>query len=418
MSTVNSKIKQLLKKLPSTPGIYFFYNSQKQIIYIGKATNLHTRVKSYFQAKKTDRPIETMISKINNIKFLQTDSVLEAIILEAQQIKKLQPIYNVLGKDNKSWIYIVITNHQYPRVETIREHELNQLSEITKKKVYNKIFGPFPNLRTKDTIRILQKLFSISFCHPDQKKACFYRQLNQCLGVCTNEISDKDYKSKVINPLIQFLSGKKSSVIQKLKKQMFQTSKAENFEEAGRIRNQINNLKHIQDVTLIDEKFFQSYRADSNQHLFKIEGYDISNLGSTGKVGSLVVFDQSGPIKSEYKKFKIKTVSGQSDVDCLAEIFERRLKHQNWTLPDYFLVDGGKPQLNKIKKILISKNIDIPIIGIAKGQERKKNEFHLTTRNQSILDFIKQNSKLLIQVRDEAHRFAISYQRKLRKIKK
>ena len=148
----------------------------------------------------------------------------------------------------------------------------------------------------------------------------------------------------------------------------------------------------------------------------RIEGYDISNLGSTGMVGSMVVFDAQGPVKSEYRKFKIKTVKGQSDVDCLAEVLERRLKHSEWSLPKVILVDGGVHQVHKVCKVIREHKLNIPVVGIAKGPERKKNEF-IYARNKEIVDWIGDNKNLLIQVRDEAHRFAINYQRSLRKLK-
>jgi len=149
----------------------------------------------------------------------------------------------------------------------------------------------------------------------------------------------------------------------------------------------------------------------------RIEGYDISNLGSSDKVGSMVVFDDSGSLKSEYRKFKIKTVIGQSDVDCLAEVLERRLKHNDWAMPDIFLIDGGLPQVNKTKSVLREAGVNTPIVGIAKGSLRKRNDFFVVTESVEIKKWIKENKNLLIKVRDEAHRFAIAFNRAQRKIK-
>ncbi len=150
---------------------------------------------------------------------------------------------------------------------------------------------------------------------------------------------------------------------------------------------------------------------------FRIEGYDISNLGTSDKVGSMVVFDEAEPIKSAYRKFKIKTVAGQSDVDCLAEVLERRLKHDEWPLPNVFLIDGGLPQVNTAKRILRERNILTPIVGIAKGPARKKNEFFMVVdENSDMHRWLLQNTKLLIRVRDEAHRFAISFHRSRRRV--
>jgi excinuclease ABC subunit C len=404
---MENKIKKLLDK----PGVYYFLDKNKKIIYIGKATSLKNRVKSYFQGQKTQRPIEEMINQVKDIKCKKTESVPEAIILESLEIKKHKPKYNVIGKDDKSWNYIALTKNDFPQVATVRLHDINNMSEKDKKNKYLKLFGPFPQLKTKETLKILRKLFHYSTCNPNSKKPCFYYQLKQCSGVCTNEISKGEYKKRVINPLTLFLNGKKKQVLTELTKQMKSLAKNNFFEEAAILRNQINNLKHIHDVSLLDS-WIMKHKTWGKKQKIKIEGYDISNLGSSNMVGSMVVFDHNGPIKAEYKKFKIKSLNKQSDVDALEEIISRRLNHDEWKMPDYFLVDGGKPQLNKIKKLFSKQKIDIPIIGIAKGKDRKKNEFHLSNRTKELTDFVKNNKKLLIQVRDEAHRFAIEYQRK------
>ncbi|HRY63440.1 MAG TPA: GIY-YIG nuclease family protein [Patescibacteria group bacterium] len=465
-------ITKQLKSLPNSPGIYLFYNSRRELIYVGKATSLKNRVKSYFTGnQKSFRPIESMIDEVIKIKTIKTDSVLEAIILEGQYIKKFRPKYNVDWKDDKSWNYLAITNDQFPRLIAIRQHEISVIPakagiQTKKQKEKNwipgsrrptktrrgsspeddrkKLFGPYPRLNTRETLKLLHKLFYLSRCSPPfltkegagggkKSKPCFDYQLGQCLGVCTGEITPKDYKTKVVKPLTEFLKGHKKILLTNLKKQMLLASKQENFEEAGRLRNQIKSLQHVQDVTLLNKDLFNnSYQPTAlpTYRSNRIEAYDISNLGSTGKVGSMVVFNQSGPVKSEYRKFKIKTISGQSDVDCLKEIITRRFNN-NWPLPDLILVDGGVPQVNAIKNILQNvgaQNLvpvgtrrgafspNIPVIGLAKGPTRHKNEFIFDRSNKKIADFIQANEILLIQARDEAHRFAITYQKKLRKI--
>jgi excinuclease ABC subunit C len=406
-----------LKSLPDAPGIYLFYNSKKELIYIGKATSLRNRVRSYFsRTQKSFRPIEEMIHEVADIRMRETDSVLEAIILEALEIKKNLPRYNVLGKDDKSWNYLVLTRELFPKLKPIRQHEMIRLDAETKKRKFLKVFGPFPHLKTAETLKILRRLFFYSTCEPNQARPCFYYQIRECLGVCTGEIMATEYRKKVVKPLSLFLQGKKQIIIRNFKKEMAAAAKAENFESAGRLRNQIAALEKIQDMALINKNFFEDEIAPKTP--FRVEGCDISNLGASGKVGSLVVFDEHGAVKSDYKRFKIKTVAGASDVACLREVFARRLKHADWPLPDYFLVDGGKPQLNTVKKVLVKNNLQIPLIGIAKGRERKKNEFFVNPRNEQTLAFIQANQNLLIQTRDEAHRFAIAYQRTTRRLNK
>ncbi|HBB38530.1 MAG: Excinuclease ABC subunit C [Candidatus Magasanikbacteria bacterium GW2011_GWD2_43_18] len=440
-----------LKNLPDAPGIYLFFNTKKELIYVGKATSLKSRVSSYFRGQRTMRPIEQMIYEVVDIKWKITDSVLEAIILEANSIKEKQPKYNVLGRDDKSWNYIVITKDEFPIVTTLRQHEYAQKKlEIGKSKLgeYAYVFGPYPGLNTKATMKLLRKLFYLSDCQKRKKqnqqrqqiqqtaKPCLYRQMGLCLGVCTGEISPAEYRQKVIQPLVQFLKGGKKRLITTLKKRMQDASKNQAFEEAARLRNQIASLERIHDIALINKSFVQD---EQSAGVKRIEGYDISNLGSSGKVGSMVVFDRDGPVKSQYRKFKIKSVVGQSDVDCLEEVLVRRLRHSNipitndpnvritnntkqpqkdvWTLPDVFLIDGGKPQVNRAMQVLRTCGIEIPLVGIAKGPERKKNEFIFGTKDRNFIKWVNKHQDLLVRVRDEAHRFAITYQRQTRKLK-
>ncbi|PLX28541.1 hypothetical protein C0581_01805 [Candidatus Parcubacteria bacterium] len=429
MATIENKIKNLSQ----SPGIYLFYNKTKELVYVGKATSLKSRVSSYFRGARTSRPIEQMIHEVTNIKVKETDSVLEAIILEGNYIKKYRPKYNIDWKDDKSWNYIIVTKEDYPQVKTLRAHEENK----RKKAKGESVFGPYPGLKTREMMKLLQRLFYISNCKPCQSgklcRPCLYHQMGQCLGVCTGEISPKEYKEKVIRPLVSFLRGRKKRVIKDLEKDMLIAAHDKKFEEATRLRNQISALQRIQDIALLNKSFVvnpsvQTRLIASVQKISRIEGYDISNLGTSGKVGSMVVFDSSGPVKSEYRKFKIKGVKGQSDVDCLAEVIERRLQHVEtrliasvqkdaWPLPNFILVDGGLPQVNRTKKILKENKIDIPVVGIAKGPARKKNEFILGSKKKDFVEWVNENQNLLIRVRDEAHRFAITYQKKLRKIR-
>ena len=410
-------LQKILAELPGTLGIYLFYNAKKELVYVGKATSLKSRVRSYFLKPKTPRPIEQMMHEVVDIKTIQTDSVLEAVILESVYIKKFQPIYNVEGKDDKSWNYIMITNELYPQVYTMREHEYIRLSADEIKKDFLYISGPYPSLNGKVTMKLLRRLFYISTCKPDSKRPCLYRQMGQCLGVCTGDISSREYRRKVIRPLITFLSGGKKKIIKSFETQMVRAARKEDFEEAARLRNQLHALMRIQDIALINKDFFADLDPQKKDgEKVRIEGYDISNLGKTGKVGSMVVFDHDGPVKHSYRKFKIKTVEGQSDVDCLEEVLVRRFKHTEWEYPTVILIDGGLPQVNRAKQVAERLRITIPIVGIAKGPERKRNDFILGNKETEFVHWVNNHQELLIRVRDEAHRFAITYQRKLRRL--
>lgn len=430
---------QTITELPDSPGIYLFFDTRKELIYVGKATSLKNRVRSYFVGRRTPRPIEEMIHEVVAIDFRPTDSALEAIILESVYIKKFQPKYNVLGKDDKSWNYIVITKEAYPRVKTLREHELVQFTDREKKKVYKEIFGPYPGLNTKAAMKILRRLFHFSSCEPLSGRPCLYRQMGQCLGICTGEITPEEYRRQVIRPLILFLRGNKKQVIKEFEKRMKAAGKEERFEEAARVRDQLKSLYRIHDIALMNESFVRDPATPPNPLLsgggetdppsavikkehggVRIEGYDISNLGATDKVGSMVVFDEHGPVKSAYRKFTIKRVTGQSDVDCLAEVLERRLNHPEWPLPLVFLIDGGKPQVNKIRQVIETHTSSavrtIPVIGIAKGPERKRNDIVLGDKRPETIAWVAGHTNLLIRVRDEAHRFAITFNRSKRKV--
>lgn len=421
MSIVNPKISLKLANLPDNPGIYLFYGTNGALLYVGKATSLKQRVKSYWQKPKNPRPIEELIYQVEDIAWIETESVLEAIILEANYIKEFNPKYNVLGKDDKSWNYLYLTKEKFSKLKSLRQHELGK---IDKGKI-RAIFGPYPGLNTKEAMTVLRKMFFWSDCEPSAGKPCFYYQLDQCLGVCTGEISATEYEDRVIKPLTLLLLGKKKQVIKDFEKKMKQSSEKENFEEAARLRNQLYQLQKIQDITLINRSFFEDeifLAKDAGKKLkekySRIEGYDISNLGSSDLVGSMVVFENGEPKKSAYRKFNIKTVEGQSDVGSLKEIISRRFSRDGWTYPDLLLIDGGRGQVNAVKSVLEEKKIDLPVVGIAKGPARKKNEFILGEKNPEFVAWVFGHQELLIRVRDEAHRFAISFNRNKRKIKR
>ena len=391
--------RKKIEKIPDCFGVYLFYEKGR-LSYVGKATSLKNRIKSYLKPK-TGRPIELMIEKIDKVKWQKTDSALEAIILEANYIKKLKPKYNIKEKDDKSWNFLVITKDKFSKLKAVREKDLNF-------KDYKYVFGPYIGGKISEVLKILHSLFNISRCEPGQKRPCFDYQLKNCLGVCTKETDNKTYNKKVIKPLILFLKGKKKTLIRSLEKEMKNHSLNQKFEEARRIRDQIFSLKRIIDFSLLDKSFLEN-QSKNISPIKRIEGYDISNLGNEAMVGSMVVFQDGKPQRGEYKRFKIKARKTQSDVDCLKEVLERRMRHKEWPLPNLILVDGGLAQVNAAKKVLKK---DIPVIGIAKGKERKRNELISDKKNNK---WVSENKGLLIKVRDEAHRFAINYQRQLKR---
>jgi excinuclease ABC subunit C len=387
-----------VKNFPQKPGVYLMKNKRGEIIYIGKASNLQKRVLSYFQ-KAHDQRIEKLLQEVDDITYQTQDTTIEALILESNLIKKYQPKYNIREKDDKSFLYILITNEKFPRVLLVRKKDIKDDS--------GGVFGPFTQAQNlRQALKIIRKIFPYNL-HPENKipqdKPCFDYHIGLCPGTCIQKITPKEY-AKTIKNIKLFLSGKKKKVLEKLKKEMETASKNLEFELAQKIKNQIFALTHIQDIALIQEDKFNLEEGTK-----RIEGYDISNISGKLAVGSMVVFLNDQPQKSEYKKFKIKTVNTINDILMLKEVLERRFNHKEWTLPDLILIDGGKAQVNIAKKVLKKLKLNIPVVGIAKGPKRKKNEFIGKIPNEF-------NKDLLIKVRDEAHRFALSYHRWLRKV--
>lgn len=383
-------------KLPDTPGVYFFKRG-KNILYIGKATSLRDRVKSYFSKDlfETRGPlIEKMVIEAQDIDFKETDSVLEALILEANSIKKHQPIYNTKEKDNKSFNFVIFTNEEYPRILVVRGREL-EIAYDPEQIKYS--FGPYPSgTELKEALKIIRKIFPFSDnCRPGAKKPCFDFQIGRCPGVCIGAVSKKDYSLTVRN-LKLFFEGKKTELIKKLEREMKAFAKKEEFERATLLRKTIFSLQHIKDVSLLKKEGL--YGGD------RIEAYDIAHTGEKDRVGVMVVVEGGLPKKSDYRKFKIQS-SLAGDTTALREVLERRLAHVEWPLPKVFVVDGGLQQLNTFKNILDNAGLAIPIVSVV------KNERH---RPREILGDIKSRRKYegdIILANSESHRFAIGYHR-------
>lgn len=391
-------MKTLYSHIPEEPGVYFMKGAKGEILYIGKAGNLKRRVSSYF-LRPHDARIEKMVSLIKKIDYKETGSALEALIVESALIKKYQPQFNIKEKDDKSFLYVVITKEKFPRVLLARGKEVASIR--AKKK-----FGPFVSASSaREALRILRKLFPWSVHDPERigkfARPCFEYEVGLCPGTCVGAISEKEYAKNIRN-LILFFEGKKERVIATLTKEMKHASKKQEYEKAGLLKKKLFALQHIQDSALIRN---DEVTAFTNKGM-RIEGYDISNISGTSAVGSMVVFVDGAPDKNEYRKFKIQTVTGPNDIAMLREVITRRF-HNKWTLPDLILIDGGKGQVNVANAVLYELGISIPVVGLAKGAERKRNDL-IGTLPASVA------MNTLIQVRDEAHRFAISYHKSVR----
>lgn len=380
-----------IKKFPDTPGVYLMRDARRAILYIGKATSLHHRVVSYFQRPQETR-IEKMLSQIDDIQIQRTDSVIEALLLESNLIKKYEPKYNVKLKDGKTYLGILVTREDWPRVLPAR---------LIQKLPPGEFYGPFPSSKeVGDALQIIRKLFPFRVsCQPESGKACFEYHLGMCPGVCAGKVSQKEY-AETIKQIRMFLKGHKKQAIKSLEKEMRTKSKNMEFEKAARLRDQIFGLKHIQDVAMIRDEDIEGLKPLPT----RIEAYDVSNISGAFAVGSMVVFTEGLIDKNQYRKFKIKTVQGADDVASIKEILSRRFNHQEWLLPNLILIDGGKPQVNSVKQILSEKKLNIPVVGLVKGPKRDRNDI-ISDEN------IEVDKKLLIRIRDEAHRFVLEYYR-------
>jgi len=401
-------VKYKIANFPKSPGVYEFRDKQREILYIGKATSLKDRVGSYFlKNAHLDRPnIEPMMAQIADIKIHETDSVLEALILEANLIKKHQPKYNVMLKDDKSFGYFVITREEFPRVLTVFK---TQLGKYQAKRIY----GPYMSKHQMETVlKLIRKIFPFHSIKAKTEKGCLDFQIGRCPGPYVGAISRVDYL-KNIHGIEMILQGKKKGLLTELKKQMREYSKKSEFEKAAEARNRMFALEHIRDVALISKDMAGgSTSIREVEPPSRIEAYDISNIGGDYATGSMVVFAGARPDKSQYRKFKIMTVTGIDDVGMMREMLRRRFQN-DWPLPDLIFVDGGKGHLNMAENVVAEFGHDVPVVGVAKGSTRKKVDMY-HGKEALIFQNIISDEKLVERIRDEAHRFAIGYHKKLR----
>lgn len=508
-----------IENIPKNPGCYLFKDKKDRIIYVGKAKNLKNRLSAYNNKKDLDVKKQVMIPQIKKVDFLITDNEVESLILENTLIKKHQPRYNIRLKDAKSHTYLLLTNEDYPRVIIDR-------SKIGKGKFY----GPFISAHERDyVLHFLNKIFLLKTCKKMPKKPCLRYHINLCDAPCIGQISKKEYLKK-IKKVTMMLSGKSQELIKNLEKEMNSYSKINKFEQALRIREEINALKNLsknqkmqrekkynEDIinymikdeivylmifniskgTLTNKnEFVFDYNSDffeefliqyysenpipkeliipqtisnslfhflSDKKNYKvkitipvkgekhqllllvlknieimffsdldkvktlkerihlqenpavIECFDISHLSGTNMVGSMVQFRNGKPDKNNYRRFKIRSVTETDDTRALAEIVKRRytrLKNEYIEMPNLIIIDGGRAQLNFALAELEKLNIKIPIISIAKHFEEIYIPGYMTPIRLSKKD---KALRFIQEIRNEAHRFAIKYNRLLRK---
>ncbi len=433
---MNKALEAKLKTLPKEPGVYFHKSKSGEIIYVGKAAVLRNRVRQYFQASRhRDPKTEALVEEIYDTDWMIVDSELEALFLEAEMIRRYMPRYNILLRDDKALSYIRIDyDSDYPTVGTTRR----PLDDGAR------YFGPyFSTYAVRQALKYLRRAFPFATRRiPGQKRATLHYHLGLDPGLEEGKTSLEDYR-KNLRKLIAIIEGKRTAIIKEIEHDMKQAAKAQSYETAAHYRNQLFLLQNLSKQVIFSDKEFLDISKDHalnelvevlslNGFPRRIEGYDISHMQGTNVVASMVVFTNGVSDKGEYRKFKTRK-EHNNDFYNMNETIGRRLSEKNlkqWGRPDLVLIDGGKGQLDAaIRARDEAGQGAIPFVGLAKREEQvviAVNRSNVTLSEQALHrlggftheseDFILVNLphstnvvKLLQRIRDESHRFAVSY---------
>jgi excinuclease ABC subunit C len=415
-------VRTKLTKLPDQPGVYFFKDTDKKIIYIGKAAILKNRVRSYFQSSKHHDPKTLLlVSDIKDLDWITVTSEVEALFLESEFIKRYKPKYNIDWKDEKNFTYLKVTTQDpFPVVTYVRRPLDDQAT----------YFGPFTSSdAVRRAMKQLRRVFPYVTHEILPSRACLQHHLGLCPGPEAGAITPQEYKSKSIRPLLLYLSGHKDRLMRQLEKQMQSAAKKRDFESAARARDQLRDLNALSKQMIFGDK--ESFDLSRDQalagladrlslkgHPRRIEAYDISHIQGSDNVASMVVFTDGVPNRDHYRRFKMR-LRGNDDFAHMREVISRRfaggakLAH-DWPKPDLILIDGGKGQLSAALEVLEELKIAIPAIGLAKREEEIISR--LADGGYETIHLPKDSSvlQLLQRIRDEAHRFAVTYHALLR----
>ncbi len=417
MNTNN--VQEKLKSLPKDPGVYIYRNDKGRIIYVGKAINLKNRVSSYFRGDHDPKTVE-LVKNIANLEWIVVGSEIEALLLEAELIKRYKPHYNIDWKDDKNYCYIKITKEDYPRIYVVRQVVDDQADYL----------GPYIDANAvRTSLKVLRRAFPFCTCTLNPDATCLYFHLNLCHGHGSKYISKSDYQAN-IRGLTEFLKGKREAVLRDLKRKMKLNSVNKNFEQAADYRDRIGALERMRFQHVIEDK--REVRLDKALTTLRdvlgmadvphrIECYDISNIFGKAAVGSMVVFKDGVPDKGDYRRFEIKTVKRIDDFAMHQEVQKRRFKQLGQESkgsfaeePDLVIIDGGKGQLSSVQEIVKPLGLGTKFVGLAKRLE----ELVIMNPDGSFqivnLEINSEAYFLVQRIRDEAHRFAITYHRNLR----
>ncbi len=411
------RIQRKLRDAPDIPGVYLMKDKSGSVIYVGKAVSLKKRISSYF---RLSGPVNQLLAEnIEDFDIIPAASEAEALILENSLIKKHRPKYNVELKDDKSYPLVKITAERFPSLLIVRE----------KKDGKSLYFGPFTNVElVRSVIKFIRRYYPVRNCQHnlDSKKAslCTQYHIGRCSGPCGGKISERKY-SGIVRGAAAFFRGNYAAFAKKLKGQMSDAVKKLDFEKAQEIKRRLFMLEDMRGkFPLRDEKSLLKYSesnvlAELKEALnlekipYHIEGYDVSNISGIYATAGKVSFKGGAPDKDNYRKYRIRWAGGIDDCRMIEEVLTRRFdsEEERKELPDLILVDGGRGQLSSAVKTLRKMKVEVPAVSLAKREEevympRGKNPLRLKKDSPEL--------HLLQAVRDEAHRFAVSYHRKLR----
>ena len=433
---MTTSLQKKLNDLPISPGVYFHKNAKGEIIYVGKAAVLRNRVRQYFQKSRgRDPKTEALVMEIADVDWMEVDSEIEALFLEAEMIRRYMPRYNILLRDDKSMSYIRVDyDSTYPTVSTTRR-------PLDDKARY---FGPYNStLSIRQALKLLRRIFPFATRQvAGQKRASLHYHLGLDPGLEEGRTSLNDYRAN-LRKLMAVIEGKRQSIEKELERDMRRAAKAKDYELAAKLRNQFFSLQKLSQQVIFSDKEFMDISKDHalgelvdllglGKFPNRIEGYDISHMQGTDVVASMVVFSNGVSDKSSYRKFKTK-IDHNNDFYNMNETLKRRLSAKNikaWGKPSLVLIDGGKGQLDAATKARDERGCQpLAFIGLAKREEQiviQKGRSNVAL-NYEVLhklggfatesdDFILVNVphntnliKLLQRIRDESHRFAVSY---------
>lgn len=416
-----------IEKIPRSPGLYFFIGAKNEVLYVGKAANLRERLRSYFPASVSEK-IWRLRQESKKLKVLALDSEIDALLKEANFIKKNRPKYNVLLRDDKNYFFAGFTKEEFPRI--FLTHQPSQSRNL-------EYLGPYVSGRAiKVTLRLIRRAFPYCTCRTPHARICIQSQLGLCPGYCcqTSRIASESEKREYdahIADIRKVLTGKHHVLQKELCSALHSYSQQRRFEEAAKIRDQILGLKRV----MGHRGLIQTFEMEGPQRAIiaiaklqkilgmpkfpvRIECYDASEISGRYAVGAMTAFINGEPQKTEWRLFKIKRVGEKGDPAHLKEILTRRLSRRDWALPGLIIIDGSKTQLAVAERALENANLKIPAAAIAKGEKRGKNDRLIWDSGRKIksLRLLRKGAnRLLAHIRNETHKFAISYHRKLRR---